>query len=145
MIRIFSFKLFPTFLVVAMFILQGCSKGPGDINPAKSDQWKQVAGLKGHHDQTSERFQTNGQPLMITYEAKATKEWTHCNFEVFLVKGIEEMYDAPVISSLNNDEIAGKKRVHPDGQSYYLRLKVLEMHYEVKVYRKKAPDPTKAT
>lgn len=135
-----------TFFLVGSLLIQGCSQSPSKaINPAQSDQWKLVTHVKGHKSKYSDRFKTKGQPLMITYHAKATKDYTHCNFELGLVKGIEELYDSPIISSLNRDKISGKKMIHPEGQSYYLRLKVLEMHYDVKVYRKKVSDPTKAT
>ncbi len=131
---------------VGSLIIQGCSQSPSKaVNPAESDEWRKITHIKGHKGQFSDRFETKGQPLMITYHAEATGDYTHCNFELGIVEGIEEMYDSPIISSLNRDKISGKEMIQPEGQSYYLRLKVLEMHYDIKVYRKKAPDPTKVT
>lgn len=142
----FIFSFCSALFLVGSLLIQGCSQNPSKaINPAESDQWRMVAHVEGHKGQFSDRFETKGQPLMITYQAEATGDYTHCNFELGLVEGNEEMFESPIISSLNRDKISGKQMIQPEGQSYYLRLKILEMHYDVKVYRKKVSDPTKAT
>lgn len=130
-------------VLIILFSLKGCSDTAEDVNPAESDQWEHVTTVKGHEDHHSDYFKTNGQPLMITYEAKSTKNWTHCSLEVFLVKGIESTFSNKVLTLLNRDKASGKKIIKKPGEKYYLRVKSLEMDYNVKVYRKKDKEQAK--
>mgnify|MGYP006934479562 CR=1 FL=1 len=140
------FSLLPFLVLITLLTLSRCqSSGIKDVNPAESDQWQLMTKVSGHETNSSERFEANGNPLMITYQTEASGEYTHCHLEVYMVKGIEEMFTDPVITILNKKETKGKKLIRQEaGQSYYLRAKPLEMHYSIKVYQKK-DEPTSTT
>ena len=133
-------------LLPILVTFNGCqSSGAKDENPAKSDQWKLMTKVSGHDTRHSERFEANGNQLMLTYEAKATGAYEHCHLEVYMVKGIETTFTNPVLTILNREEQKGKKLLERQpGKSYYLRVKPLEMHYSVKVYQKQ-DQPTSTT
>lgn len=131
---------------ISITLLSSCqSSGVKDVDPAKSDQWELVAKVSGHETHSSERFEVDGNQLMMTYEAKATKGFDHCSLKAYIVKGAEEMFENPVLGLLNNTDVKGKKLIQrKPGESYYLRVKPLEMHYSVKIFRRK-DRPTSTT
>lgn len=126
-------------LLAPVILLTACGKSKvGSIDPANSANWEMITEVEGHHSKNSERFNLKGNAVIIEYDVKSEKGWTHSNFKVFLGQGDEVAWENPEIQVFNTETKKGKTILHHvEEGSRLLHIESLEMDYQIKVYQRK--------
>ena len=108
------------------------------ITEETEEQWELKAHIHGQKDENrSEAFELNGREVVLKYHMHGHGDHGPNSVKVYLIKGLEEVIDNPVLTMFNKEMEGQQELLHVEPDQYYIQIQAVHAEYDIEIFEKK--------